>query len=146
VQRDTKTLRTSGTETRPASRLPHSEPSGEEPHWAMQPLLNLLHDQAHHPGGQTGALRRLLGLHHQIPNLIMATAIVPANQVVSLPGTALIVQLYRIPEIPNQIVFDIHRNGTRERNFTLTELRQVLADATQLLAQAQVPGPTPAKK
>jgi len=76
----------------------------------------------------------------------MATAIIPANQVIGLPGTALIVQLYRIPEIPNQVVFDIHRNGTRERNFTLVELRQVLADATQLLASAQIPGPTPAKK
>ena len=76
----------------------------------------------------------------------MATALVPANQVVSLAGTALIVQLYKVPELPNQVVFDIHRNGTRERNFSLVELRQVLADATQLLAQAQIPGPTPAKK
>ena len=73
----------------------------------------------------------------------MATAIIPANQVIGLPGTALIVQLYRIPEIPNQVVFDIHRNGTRERNFTLVELRQVLADATQLLAAGLDPQRVP---
>ena len=76
----------------------------------------------------------------------MATALVPANQVLSLPGTALIVQLYTTPEVPNQVVFDIHRNGTRERNFTITELRQVLSDAQSMLAGIKTPPPTPKPK
>lgn len=69
----------------------------------------------------------------------MATAVIPTNQVLSLPGTALIVQLYRDPALPNQVVFDIHRNGTRERNFTLTELRQVITDSQALLGQISTP-------
>ncbi len=76
----------------------------------------------------------------------MATAIIPTNQVLSLPGTAVIVQLYRNPDLPNQVVFDIHRNGTRERNFTVTEIQQVIQDAQLLLTTLRPTPPTPTKK
>jgi len=76
----------------------------------------------------------------------MATAIIPANQVIALPGTALIVQLYKVADIPNQVVFDIHRNGTRERSFTIVELTQVISDAQALLGALRTTPQTPKLK
>jgi len=55
----------------------------------------------------------------------------------AIAGDALTIALRPLPDNPQDVVFQIHRNGAREEKFTITELTQVLSMANTLLANAR---------
>lgn len=61
----------------------------------------------------------------------------PVSKIVAIAGDALTVGLRQLPDEPSDVVFQIHRNGTKEEKFTIVELTQVLNLAAQLLSQAR---------
>lgn len=63
----------------------------------------------------------------------MPADITPVSKVLPVSGDALIVQMREVASVPNEVVFQIHRNGNTETRFTITELRKVLVEASALL-------------
>lgn len=63
----------------------------------------------------------------------MATLSIPAEKILPIDGEALIVQMREIPNVPNEVIVHITRNGNREERFTRTELAIVLEKTRNML-------------
>jgi hypothetical protein len=72
-----------------------------------------------------------------IPVATSKTPPAPVSKIVAIAGDALTVALRPLPDNPQDVIFQVHRNGTREEKFTIVELTQVLNQASTLLSQAR---------
>ena len=61
----------------------------------------------------------------------------PVSKIIPIAGDTLTVAVRPLPDNPSDVVFQVHRNGTREEKFTIAELTQVLNQAQTLLNQAR---------